>query len=800
MVIRVLHLADSHIGAQLPARPRLKIARRGDDFVRSYERVLDRALEQNVDLVLHAGDVFDQPRPSSAAMAAAAGPLLRVAGAGVPVVIVPGNHERSALPASLLFSHPNLHILAQPRTLRLTLRGVRVAVAGFPCLRRSSAERFSGALAATGWRPDEADVNILLCHQTFESAVCGPVAFRFRSGEDVVERTAVPEGFDYVAAGHIHRHQVLTRPGGGGPPIVYSGSVDRISFAELHEPKGCVLLEFGPAQRDPGRDRSDDCAQLIENGGDGGLALSTGKLRGTFLEHTVRPMAALPLDVTTLDGAAIRERVAEWLRTLPPESLGQVRLSGNAEPRALRGLALARLAADLRPDVLFSSSTGSIQFRPITERVSGGPVSDRFDLGGPLSDRSFQRSDPYPAKDRSETGPPILASPSAAHSIASAFDAITGDRGRVLACDRETLKSIPQTPGVYALHDAAGRLLYIGKAVRLRARIRQHLAAKGSAAFFAGWTNAIARIEVRLAETELESLLLEADLIRKLRPPFNRQMRAWARYCYLAEDRDRLAQLRVVRQPPRGQTCYGPYRSRFTAEAIIEATSVFFRAAQCPTETATRERAAALPLLFATAAATSLCERYFAGACLGPCSDRVTPADYGSALGRRQMLLTGVHAGELDALEALLESQVAELDELPADLAARVRIAQTLRYAFDHAAVLREAERLVGGAVVLPGPDEAATVVHLTRNGPRFETRPAGRPWIEGETPETEVISVIEPPAIDEGRRAPLPIAVLDAYTTLVRHLRRCADPLGSDETVDPSGSSDETQVAEDAA
>ncbi|GMU82892.1 MAG: hypothetical protein AMXMBFR47_27630 [Planctomycetota bacterium] len=785
MVIRVLHLADSHIGAQLPARPRLKIARRGDDFVRSYERVLDRALEQNVDLVLHAGDVFDQPRPSSAAMAAAAGPLLRVAGAGVPVVIVPGNHERSALPASLLFSHPKLHILAQPRTLRLTLRGVRVAVAGFPCLRRSSAERFAGALAATGWGPDEADVNILLCHQTFESAVCGPVAFRFRSGEDVVERTALPEGFDYVAAGHIHRHQVLTRPGGGGPPIVYSGSVDRIGFAELHEPKGCMLLEFGDAKSDPERDRSDDGAQSIDSDGRGSFALSTAKLRGTFLEHTVRPMAALPLDVTALDGAAIRERVAEWLRNLPAESLGQVRLSGNAEPRALRGLALARLAADLRPDVLFSSSTGSIQFRPV---------------GQPFSGRSFQSNGPVPTDELSETAPPRLALPSSSNDSASPFDAITGDRGRVLACDRETLKSIPQTPGVYALSDAAGRLLYIGKAVRLRARIRQHLAAKGSAAFFAGWTNAIARIEVRLAETELESLLLEADLIRKLRPPFNRQMRAWARYCYLAEDRDRLAQLRVAREPPRGQTCYGPYRSRFTAEAIIEATSVFFRAAQCPTETATRERAAALPLLFATAAATSLCERYFAGACLGPCSDRVTPADYGSALGRRQMLLTGVHAGELDAFEALLESRVADLDELPADLAARVRIAQTLRYAFDHAAVLREAERLVGGAVVLPGPDDAATVVHLTRNGPRFETRPAGTPWIEGETPETEFISVIEPPAIDEGRRAPLPIAVLDAYTTLVRHLRRCADPLGSDETVDPSGSSDETQVAEDAA
>lgn len=795
MLLRVLHLADSHIGAQLPARPRLKIARRGDDIVRSYERVLARALEHEVDLVLHAGDVFDQPRPSSAAMAAAAGPLLRVAGAGVPVVIVPGNHERSVLPASLLFSHPNLHILSEPRTLRLTLRGIRVNVAGFPCLRRSSAERFGPTLAATGWRPDEADVNILLCHQTFESAVCGPVAFRFRSGEDVVERTAVPEGFDYVAAGHIHRHQVLTPPDGAGPPIVYSGSVDRISFAELHEPKGCMLLEFGNAgdDRNCAAGRNGAAGPAVENAWPGTVALPGGGVRGTFLEHNVRPMAALPLDVTTLDGPTIRERVAEWLRGLPPESLAQVRLSGNAEPRALRGLALGRLAADLRPDVLFSSSTGSIQFRALNEPVPGGPVSDR----------SFQKIAPQPREDRSETGPAHPMS-RPIHHFQSAFDAITGDRGRVLASDRAKLKTIPQTPGVYALYDAAGRLLYIGKAVRLRARIRQHIAAKGSAAFFAGWTSAIARIEVRLAETELETLLLEADLIRKLRPPFNRQMRAWARYCYLAEDRDRLAQLRVVRQPPRDQTCYGPYRSRFTADAIIEATSVYFRAARCPAETTSRERAAALPLLFASAAATSLCERYFAGMCLGPCSDRVTPADYGNALGRRQMLLTGVHAAELDALEAALEDQTAGLDELPADLAARVRLAQTLRHAFDHAAILREAERLVGGAVVLPGAEGAATVVHLTTDGPRFESRAAGDASAFHNTLTPDVIAITEPPQPDDRRRAPLPVAVLDAYTTLVRHLRRCADAPDDDlaESSETTGNPApaQTQAAEDAA
>ncbi len=240
---RILHLADSHIGADLPARPRSARHRRGDDIVASYRRVLALAEDVGVDLVIHAGDVFDLPRPNDAALAAAGEPLLRLAAAGIPVVIVPGNHERSILPGSLLFSHANLHVVRQPETLTFELRGTRVAIAAFPCVRRQSATRFGGLLEATGWEPAPADVRILAVHQTFESATCGPARYRFRSGDDVVERGAVPAAFDYVAAGHIHRHQVLETPHEGGPPIVYPGSPDRISFAERDEPKGAVLVE-----------------------------------------------------------------------------------------------------------------------------------------------------------------------------------------------------------------------------------------------------------------------------------------------------------------------------------------------------------------------------------------------------------------------------------------------------------------------------------------------------------------------------------------------------------------------------
>jgi len=322
--LRILHTADSHVGAALPSRPRSDRPQRGEDLVDSFERVVRHAAGNNVDLVIHAGDLFNRSKPTSRALWAAAKPLLDLAVAGIPVVIVPGNHERSKIPACVLLSHPNVHIITEPTTLTFRLWGTRVAVAAFPFLRQDSGIRFAGALHATGWYEARADVNILAVHQTFESATCGPADFRFRSGVDVVERGDVPAGFDYVAAGHIHRHQTLATPFADGPPIVYCGSPDRISFAETREPKGFVLIEA-----------------------------QAGRLVHAFVEHEVRPMSTVSLNVTALTPKQTCDRIEEIVRELPDRSVARLRLGG-AGSDTLNGYGLSRRIRALRPDVLFS--------------------------------------------------------------------------------------------------------------------------------------------------------------------------------------------------------------------------------------------------------------------------------------------------------------------------------------------------------------------------------------------------------------------------------------------------------------
>ena len=245
--IRVLLLADTHLGFDLPQRPRVERWRRGEEFFASYERALDPATRGEVDLVVHGGDVLFRSKVQPGLVLRAFTPLKRIADRGVLVVVVPGNHERSAIPYPLLAAHPGIHIVDRPRTVPLNVSGLRVAVAAFPNERRDVRSRFASLVEATRWRDVDAGVRLLALHQSVEGATVGPQNFVFRRDPDVVAGHAIPRGFAAVLAGHIHRHQVLTTDLAGDPlaaPVFYPGSTERTSAAEDGEEKGYVTMEI----------------------------------------------------------------------------------------------------------------------------------------------------------------------------------------------------------------------------------------------------------------------------------------------------------------------------------------------------------------------------------------------------------------------------------------------------------------------------------------------------------------------------------------------------------------------------
>ncbi len=325
-MLRVLLLADTHLGFDLPWKPRVKRRRRGPDFFANYERALAPALRGEADLVVHGGDVLFRSKVPPRLVQMAFEPLMRVADAGVPVVVVPGNHERSAIPYPLLASHPAVHILHSPRTVFLEAGGLRVAAAGFPFERHDVRGRFAELLEETGWRQRQADVRLLCLHQTVEGARVGPVGYTFRRGADVVRGRDLPAGFAAVLAGHIHRRQVLAADLAGRPlaaPVLYPGSIERTSAAERDEPKGYMTLRVVPGE-------------------DGGQLESW-----TFHELPARPMVDLDLDPAGLRRPQLAARLKRLLARIDPDAVARVRLASVPEGdagEALRAAAVRGLA------------------------------------------------------------------------------------------------------------------------------------------------------------------------------------------------------------------------------------------------------------------------------------------------------------------------------------------------------------------------------------------------------------------------------------------------------------------------
>ncbi|MCA8959635.1 MAG: DNA repair exonuclease [Planctomycetes bacterium] len=293
MSIHVVLFADSHLGFDDPVRPTTQRRRRGDDFFANYLRVVDHVLSERPDLVVHGGDLFCRSRVPARVVDRAYEPLVSIAASGIPVVIVPGNHERSRLPESLWLGVPNLLVFREPSTFLFDCRGTSVAVSGFPFVRRVR-DAFPDMLEQTGWHAASADVRVLCLHQTVEGATVGPKDHIFRSGNDVIPWRAIPAELPLVLAGHIHRRQVLTRS--ETRRVIYPGSIERTSFAEKNEVKGFYDLR---------------------------IDTRPGFLESTrFVPLATRPMVDLELRASPDD---VREEIASSVAEIDSEAVVRVR-------------------------------------------------------------------------------------------------------------------------------------------------------------------------------------------------------------------------------------------------------------------------------------------------------------------------------------------------------------------------------------------------------------------------------------------------------------------------------------------
>jgi exonuclease SbcD len=272
-LIKVVHFADLHLGVENYGRtdPTTGLSSRLTDFLRSFDQVVEYALDEAnaVDLVVFAGDAFRTRDPSPTYQRAFARRVRRLSEGGLPVVLIAGNHD---LPTAANRAHAveifdtlsvsHVHVSSAPEWFRIETDSGPVQVVTLPWVTRSSllardeyknrsleeineliVERLVQIVEGEGGligQLDRAVPTLLVAHGTVQGAVYGSERSVMLGNDVLLPPSLVRHpSWDYVALGHIHKHQVLHE----SPPVVYAGSLERIDFGEEKEAKGFVVAE-----------------------------------------------------------------------------------------------------------------------------------------------------------------------------------------------------------------------------------------------------------------------------------------------------------------------------------------------------------------------------------------------------------------------------------------------------------------------------------------------------------------------------------------------------------------------------
>jgi len=269
MPVRILHFADAHIDIANYGRhdPDSGLPYRVVDFLKSLDAIVDAAIAERIDLVIFAGDAYKDRNPQPTFQRAWGERMMRLSRAGIPTLLLVGNHDIAP-------AENRAHTLQEYATLAVphvfvadTLRlwtpeelGVPVQVLALPWVTRSRflarhdmagktvdeihdaiLERIRESLDTTlDTRVDPSLPLILTAHTTVAGAKYGSERMVMLGQDLALSKGLVTDPrIDYVALGHIHKHQSLNDQ----PPVVYPGSIERIDFGEAGEEKGYVLAE-----------------------------------------------------------------------------------------------------------------------------------------------------------------------------------------------------------------------------------------------------------------------------------------------------------------------------------------------------------------------------------------------------------------------------------------------------------------------------------------------------------------------------------------------------------------------------
>ena len=275
--MKIIHFSDLHIGYTRYSKGidlETGLDNRIVDFLNTFDELVNYALQENVDLVIFAGDAYKDRNPSQTHQKEFAKRLLKLTKANIPVALIVGNHDmpgnKGRATALDIFPTMNLDNITVIDKLQLyelnTKSGNPIQILGMPWIRKGSLisrlsnikkditiedlnkqiiQTLDNSLEKELSKVNKSIPCIFSGHLTVMEAKTSTETL-MSIGADYMfpaQFFARPE-FEYVALGHVHKDQVLIE----SPPVIYSGSLERVDFGEKDDVKGFYVIEIEPSK------------------------------------------------------------------------------------------------------------------------------------------------------------------------------------------------------------------------------------------------------------------------------------------------------------------------------------------------------------------------------------------------------------------------------------------------------------------------------------------------------------------------------------------------------------------------
>ncbi len=269
--VKILHFADLHLGVESYScfDPQTGLSSRFSDILKALDQVVDYAVGEKVDLVLFCGDAYKSRNPSQTQQREFARRLKRISQEDIPVFLLVGNHD---LPNAVgrattveiydTLGVNNVYVANRPGIYHVATKSGGIQVVALPWPRRSALlsreedknltieeindrlqQIMTQRLLDLSTKLDPAWPSVLAAHVSVSTAKQGSERVMIIGRDPVLLPTNVAlPSFDYVALGHIHKHQKLWEQ----PLMVYPGSLERLDFGDEGEKKGFCLVDVPP--------------------------------------------------------------------------------------------------------------------------------------------------------------------------------------------------------------------------------------------------------------------------------------------------------------------------------------------------------------------------------------------------------------------------------------------------------------------------------------------------------------------------------------------------------------------------